>query len=218
VGIAPVGGVQAADVVAAQEGDLVVDHQQLAVIPAGVPGKPETGGDQRMPADGDVGRKAVERARDDQVGELVEHDVDLDPAVGRVDQRILERLTDFVPLPDEGLEEHSGPGLADGVEHVLVQVLPVAVDGDLRAPDRHRSRGDQGKGHRPTEPLAAIVDHGERKEGDTLHRDECLHEMPDHLSYPDPSPRHVSKLRGSAPASGNFTTAASQTEGVRTGV
>ena len=157
-----------------------------------------------MPADGDVGWEAVERAGDDQVGELVEDDVDLDPPVSRLDQRVLEGLTDFVALPDEGLEEDPGLGLADGIEHVLVEVFPVAVDRDLRAADRHRSRGDHRKGHRPTEPLAAIVDHGERQQGDALDRDDCLKEVPDHLSYPDPSPRHVSKLRGPAPSAGRL--------------
>ena len=58
-----------------------------------------------MPADGDVRRQTEEGARDDEVGELVEHDIDLDAPVGRLDQRVLERLADRVALPDEGLEE-----------------------------------------------------------------------------------------------------------------
>ena len=112
VGVAPVGGVQAADVVAADEGDHVVDDQQLAVVAAAVAGEPEARGDQRVPAYGHVGREAEEAPRDDQVGELVEDDVDLDAAVGRVDQGRLERLPDVVALPDEGLEEDPGLGLA----------------------------------------------------------------------------------------------------------
>ena len=115
VGVAPVGGVQVADVVAADERDVVVDHQQLAVVAAGVAGEAEAGGDQRVPADGDVGREEEEPAGDDQVGELVEDQVDLHPAVRGVDQRVLERLPDGVGLPDEGLEEHPGLRLTDRV-------------------------------------------------------------------------------------------------------
>ena len=99
-----------------------------------------------MPADGDVAREGVEAPPHHQVGELVEDDVDLDAPVGRVDQRVLERLTDRVALPDEGLEEDPGLRLPDRVEHVAVQVLAVGVDGDLRAAGGHRPRRDPREG------------------------------------------------------------------------
>ena len=112
VGVAPVGGVEAADVVAADERDHVVDHQQLAVVATAVAREAEAGGDQRVAADGDVGREGEEAPRHDEVGELVEDHVDLDAAVGRLDQRVLEGLADGVGLPDEGLEEDPRLGLA----------------------------------------------------------------------------------------------------------
>ena len=87
-----------------------------------------------MPADGDVGREDEEPARDDQVGEVVEDDVDLHATVRGLDQRVLERLPDGVGLPDEGLEEDPGLRLPDRVQHVAVEVLAVGVDGDLRRP------------------------------------------------------------------------------------
>ena len=145
MGVAPVGGVQAPDVVAAEERDEVVDHQQLAVVAAGVAWEAETGCDQRVPADRDVLGEDEEGAGDDQVGELVEDDVDLDPAIGRVDQRVLERLPDGVALPDEALEEDPRLRLTDGVQHVAIEVLAVGVDGDLRAPTVTEPGGSRGK-------------------------------------------------------------------------
>ena len=131
VGVTPVGGVEASDVVAAEECDEVIDHQQLAMIAAGIAREPEAGRDQRMPAYGDVLGEDEEGAGDDEVGELVEDDVDLDSAIGRIDQRVFERLTDGVALPDEALEEDSRLGLADGVQHVAIEVFAVGVDGDF---------------------------------------------------------------------------------------
>ena len=97
-----------------------------------------------MAADRDVAWEGEEAPRDDEVGELVEDDVDLDAAVGRVDQRVLERLTNGVALPDEGLEEDPRLRLADGIQHVAVEVLAVGVDGDLGAAGGHRARGSRG--------------------------------------------------------------------------
>ena len=106
VGVAPVGGVEAADVVAADERDrrrrppaACGGHDRCC---AGTGSRDAISGCRRTAM---FWRQHEEAARHDQVGELVEDDVDLHAAVGRLDQRVLERLADLVALPDEGLEE-----------------------------------------------------------------------------------------------------------------
>ena len=89
--------------------------------------------------------KGRSRRRTTRLANSSKTTVDLDATVGRVDQRVLERLADGVALPDEGLEEDPGLGLPDGVEHVAVEVLAVGVDGDLRAPAVTDRGGDRGK-------------------------------------------------------------------------
>ena len=190
MGVAPVGGVQAADVVAAEEGDMVVDDQDLAMVAAGVAREPEAGGDQRVTANGDVGGEGVEAPTDHEVGELVEDHVDLDPPVGRLDQGILEGLADRIALPDEGLEEDPGLGLPDRVEHVAVEVLAVGVDGDLRTAGGHRPGRDPGEHGRLAQPLAAVVDHGQGEQGRTLNGHHRLHEADQDAADPDLSPLH----------------------------
>ena len=159
MGVAPVGGVEAPDVVAAEEGYEVVDHQQLAVVPAGVPREPEAGRDQRMAAYRDVLGEDEEGPRDDQVGKLVEDHVDLDSAIGRIDQRVLERLTNGVALPDEALEEDPRLRLADGMQHVAIEVFAVGVDGDLGGAHGDRAGREPRERGGLAEPLASIVDH-----------------------------------------------------------
>ena len=159
MGITPVRGVQAPDVVAAEERDEVVDHQQLAVVAAGVAREAKAGCDQWMAAYRDVLGEDEEGARHHQVGELVEDHVDLDPAIGCLDQRILERLTDGVALPDEALEEDPRLGLTDGVQHVAIEVFTVGIDGDLGAADRDRAGRESRECGRLAEFLPAIVDH-----------------------------------------------------------
>ena len=128
VGVTPVGRVETADVVATEESDQVIDNQQLAMVTTGIAREPEAGRDQRMPAYGDVLGEDEERARDNEIGEFVEHDIDLDAAIGSIDQRVFERLTNGVALPDEAFEEDSRLGLADGVQHVAIEVFTVGVD------------------------------------------------------------------------------------------
>ena len=79
--VSPVRGVQAPDVVAAEEGDEVVDNEQFAVIAAGVAREAKAGCDQRMAAYRDVLGEREEGARHHQVGELIEDDIDLDSAI-----------------------------------------------------------------------------------------------------------------------------------------
>jgi hypothetical protein len=101
VGVTPVRRVEASDVVTAEECHQVIDDEHLAMVAAGIAREPEAGRDQRMPAYGDVLWEDEEGAGNDEVGELVEDDVDLDSAIGRIDQRVFERLTDGVGLPNE---------------------------------------------------------------------------------------------------------------------
>jgi len=128
MGITPVSGVETADVVATEESDEVVDNQQLAMITTGITREPEAGGDQRMPAYGDVLGEDEERARDNEIGEFVEHHIDLDAPIGSIDERVFECLTNGVALPDETFEEDSRLGLADGVQHVAIEIFTVGVD------------------------------------------------------------------------------------------
>src|SRR5829696_5354505 len=159
MGITPIRGVQATDVVAAEESDDVVDHQHLAVVTASVTWEAKTRRDQRMPAYRDVLRQGDEGPRHDEIGEFVEDYVDLDAAIGGIDQRVLERLTNGVALPDEGLEEDPRLGLTDGVQHVAIEVLTVGVDGDLGAAHRDRAGRKSREGRRLAELLSPIVDH-----------------------------------------------------------
>ena len=74
-----------------------------------------------------TGGEVLERRADHEVGERVEDDPDLHAPVGRVDHRLLEALADRVALPDVGLEEDLLLRPLDGGEHVVVQVLAIAV-------------------------------------------------------------------------------------------
>ena len=132
VGVAPLGGVRRADVVAADEADGVVDDEDLAVVAAVAPQVEEPPA-RRVDGVGEhlhVRREVLERRAYDDVGELVVDDPHLDAPVGRVDDRLLEPLADRVALPDVGLEQDLLLGPLDGGEHVVVQVLAEGVRRD----------------------------------------------------------------------------------------
>jgi hypothetical protein len=148
-----------------------------------------------VPADRDVAGEGEEAPPHHQVGELVEHDVDLDPRVGRGDQRVLERLADRVALPDEGLEEDPRLRLADRVQHVPVEVLAVGVHGDLGTTHGHRLRRGPREGGRLAQPLAPVVDDRQREQGGPLHSDHRLEQPEQHAAESYLSPLHDANLR-----------------------
>ena len=138
VRVAPLRGVGRADVVAADEADLVVDDEDLAVVTA-VAAEVEEAPPGRVDRVGEhlhVRREVLERRPHHDVGERVVDDPDLDAAVGRVDERLLEPLADGVALPDVGLEQDLLLRPLDGGEHVVVQVLAEGVR-------RHGARADR---------------------------------------------------------------------------
>jgi hypothetical protein len=130
VGVSPLGGVQRPDVVATHEADVPVDHEDLAVVAAGLPHveQKQTESQGRIADDVDGGREVEEAARHHQVGEPVVDDVHVDATLGRLDQRLLELVPEAVVLDDVGLEEHPPSRATDGREHVSVQVLAERVD------------------------------------------------------------------------------------------
>ncbi len=140
VSVAPGRGVQAAQVVAADEGHPTVHHQQLAVIQGVAPGIEQVPG----PADGTViqdldrRREALEGARDDQIGKAVEDDVHGDALLGLARQVLLERLANGIALPDERLQIDSLLRGVDGGEHGVVELAAVAVDPEVVLADAGR--------------------------------------------------------------------------------
>ena len=198
VGVPPVGRVQRADVVAADEGGVVVDDQELPVVAAGVAREPEAADDHRVPAHPDVPRKGEERSRHDEVGEAVEHDVDVHAAIGGFDQGPFERLPDGVGLPNEGLEEDLLLGLLDGAEHVVVEVLTVGVDRHLGAPGGDRTRWQPGEDHGRSAALAPLVDQDQRHQGAALDGRGGEQRALDDLAPGDPAQPHGSTIGGEA--------------------
>ncbi len=163
VGVAPLGRVRRADVVAADEADLVVDHQDLAVVaavaaqvedpPAGV-------------VDGVVQHpqprpEPLEPGVHDEVGEAVVDRVDLHAAPGGLRERPLEPLADLVALPDVGLEEDPALGARDRGQHVVVEVLAEGVGGHGAVADRDRAWRGGREGLRLLAAPAVGVDEGE---------------------------------------------------------
>ena len=146
VRVAPLGGVRRADVVAAEEGDLLVDHQQLAVVAAVAAQVPEAeaGVPDRVAHHLERGGEALEGGGDDHVGEAVVDAVDVDAPVGGGGQGGLELPPDLVALPDVGLEEDLLLRAVDRGQHVVVEVAPEGVRRDHPAADRHGLRlGDR---------------------------------------------------------------------------
>ena len=138
MGVAPLRGVRAADVVSADEADLAVDDQQLAVVATGLAHVQEQhpGLEGRVAHDVHRRGEVEEGALHDEVREHVVDHEDLDSTLGGGDQRRLEALPDLVVLDDERLEQHALARAVDGREHVLVEGRAVRVDGDDRLAER----------------------------------------------------------------------------------
>ena len=163
VRVAPLGLVRRPDVVAADVGLLVVDHQDLAVV-AAVAAQVE-----EAPAGGVDGvaehlhrcREALEPRRHHEVREAVVDAVDLDAPVGRRRQRGLELLADRVALPDVGLEEDLPLRALDRGQHVGVQVLAEGVrrDRPLADLDRGGRRGGERLGLLAAAPVGVDQAH-----------------------------------------------------------
>ncbi len=109
----------------------IVNDEQFAVITPAVARETQATGNHRMRADGDVRRKREERLRHDKIGELVVDHIDLDTPVGRLDQSRLERLTNSIAFQMK-VSKKIPIGLADGVQHVGIEVFAVGVDRHLR--------------------------------------------------------------------------------------
>jgi hypothetical protein len=156
MGVAPAVGVEAADIVAPEVGGAggggVVDDEELAVVPPALPGGDvgETA-EQRMPLDVDAGRQGAEEGpRHDEVGELVEGDEDLDPALVGPHEGVAEGQAGPVALPDVRLEEDPGLGGLDVGEHVLEEGLAGGVDPQVAAGDGQVARlGPREPDHGP---------------------------------------------------------------------
>ena len=78
-----------------------------------------------------LGREFVEAARHHEVREPVIDDEHLDTALGGVDERGLEPVTDLIVFPDEGLEEHATLGGLDSRDHVGKEVFTVGINHGL---------------------------------------------------------------------------------------
>src|SRR5680860_1498766 len=224
--VAPFGGVRRTHVVSADEPDLVVDDQDLAVVTpvAAQVEEPPAGVVERILQDTHPGRESLEPGRDDQVREAVVDRVDLDATCGRGGERLFEPLADLVALPDVGLEEDLVLGALDRGEHVVVQVLPEGVRRHSAVTDPDLARGCGRERLRLLAPAAVGVDqrehdrqhqlqpeHGEQgaldepAEGPAESRTSDAHGL--NLVSPRPTGRATSftaaaNTRGSAAASG----------------
>src|SRR5690242_15332992 len=101
MGVAPLGRVELADVVAADERYVAIYHQQLAVIQpvaARVEDMPRAA-DRPERQDVDGWSELLEGARHDQIAERVVDDVDGDPLRRLRRQPLLEQAPDGVVLP-----------------------------------------------------------------------------------------------------------------------
>ena len=139
VRVAPLVGEGVADVVAPDESDLPVDHQDLAVVLPGLADvEREEPAAQRREAPHvqvrDVG-EAVEAGVLVEHAEAVPHAEHVDPAPRSGEQRLLEAGPPLVRAPDEGLEENVVLGAVDGLEHVVVQGGALRVGAGRRPPD-----------------------------------------------------------------------------------
>ena len=161
VGVAPLVRERVTDVVAADEADLAVDHEDLAVILARAT---NVQGEEAR-----AQRRELAHVQVRQLGELVEarilvedteaipHAEDLDTALRGSNQRVLEALAPAIRAPNEGLEVNVMRCPFDGLQHVLVQGVSLRVRArhgvaDLRVGGRQgretvHATGDTGGAH-----------------------------------------------------------------------
>ena len=161
VGVAPLVGERIADVVAADEADLAVDHEDLAVILARAP---NVQGEEARAQHRELAHVQI-RHRGELVearilvedAEAVPHAEHLDTALRRVDQRRLKALAPAVRAPNEGLKINVMRRPFDGLQHVRVQGRSLRVRArhgvaDLRVGGRQggetvHATGDTGGAH-----------------------------------------------------------------------
>ena len=163
VRVAPLGGERGADVVAADEADLVVDYEDLAVVPAVAAQvvEPKSGGVDGVAQHLEARREVLEPRVHDRVREGVVDHVDIHAPVGGLGQRPLEPLTDLVGLPDVGLEEDLPLRALDRGQHVVVQVLAEGVRRHRAAADLDLARPGGRERLRLLAAAPAGVDQGE---------------------------------------------------------
>ena len=161
VGVAPLVRERVADVVAADEADLAVDHEDLAVILARAANVQceEARAKRRELAHVQVRHRGelVEARILVEDTEAIPHAEDLDTALRGGDQRVLEALAPAVRAPNEGLEINVMRRPFDGLQHVLVQGVSLRVRArhgvaDLRVGGRQgretvHATGDTGGAH-----------------------------------------------------------------------
>ena len=136
VGVAPLVRERIADVIAAHEPNLAVDHEDLAVILARAANveREETRTQRRELAHVQVLQRGelIETRVLVQDAETVPHAKHLDAALGGGDERVPEPPPPPIRAPNERLEINVMRCPFDGLQHVLVQ------GGSLRVRARHR--------------------------------------------------------------------------------
>ena len=171
VGVAPLVRERIANVVAAHEADLAVDHEDLAVIlarAANVQGE-EARAQRRETTHVQIRHRGelVEARILVEDAEAVPHTEHLDAALGRVDQRRLKTLAPAVRAPNEGLEINVMRRPFDGLQHVRVQ------GGSLRVRARHRVADLRVGGRQGGETVHATGDTGGAHAVDRVHGHDC---------------------------------------------
>ena len=115
---------------------------------------------------------ALELARHDKVREAVEDDADAHALGGLTSEMVLEAPADGIALPDEGVHEHRLAGAVDGGDHVVVEVLAVAIELEGVALDGDLRRLQIGEAALGAPPLALGGQGGEHSQHDGLHGEE----------------------------------------------
>lgn len=171
VGIAPLVREGIADVVPADEADLAVDHEDLAVILARAP---DVQGEEAR-----AQRREFAHVQMRHHGELVEtrilvedaeaipHAEHLDAALRRVDQCRLKTLAPAVRPPNESLEINVMRRPFDGLQHVRIQ------GGSLRVRARHGAADLRVGGRQGGETVHATGDARGAHAVDCVHGHDC---------------------------------------------
>ena len=171
VGVAPLVREGIADVVPADEADLAVDHEDLAVILARAP---DVQGEEAR-----AQRREFAHVQMRHHGELVEtrilvedaeaipHAEHLDAALRRVDQCRLKTLAPAVRPPNESLEINVMRRPFDGLQHVRIQ------GGSLRVRARHGAADLRVGGRQGGETVHATGDAGGAHAVDCVHGHDC---------------------------------------------